>query len=94
MKEVFLVNLRENGTYCQPRITQHLCRIVHYELGMPAFDMHSLRHTRCSMLLTKGAPVKYVQTRLGHKNIETTLNIYTHLTEDMKKEGDNLLEEL
>lgn len=94
MKEVFMVNVREDGTYCQPRITQHLGRIVHYELGMPVFDMHSLRHTHCSVLLTKGAPTKYVQTRLGHKNIETTLNIYTHLTEDMKKEGDNILEDL
>lgn len=58
--EIFLVNVRENGTYCQPRITQHLGRIVHYQLGFPLFDMHSLRHTHRCMLLEEGAPIKFV----------------------------------
>ena len=92
--EIFLINVRENGTYCQPRITQHLGRIVHYQLGFPLFDMHSLRHTHCCMLLEEGAPIKFVQQRLGHKDIETTLNIYAHLTDKMEEQGVEILNRL
>lgn len=90
--ELFMVNIRENGSYCQPRITQHLGRIVHYELGYSVFDMHSLRHTHCCMLLDQGAPIKYVQQRLGHKRVDTTLNVYSHLTDKMEQEGNEVLE--
>lgn len=31
-----------------------------------------------------GAPIKLVQQVLGHINITTTLNIYTHVTEKME----------
>ena len=92
--EVFPLNIRENGTYCQPRITQHLCRIIHYQLGYTLFDMHSLRHTHCCMLLDEGAPIKFVQQRLGHKNVETTLNIYSHLTDKMEEIGTEILDKL
>lgn len=73
-----------NGNYIQARVMHHCGRIVHYKLDMPSWDFHTLRHTHTSMLLAAGADPKYVQQRLGHKNIETTLNIYTHVTEDMK----------
>ena len=92
--EVFPINIRENGTYCQPRITQHLCRIIHYQLGYTLFDMHSLRHTHCCMLLDENAPIKFVQQRLGHKNVETTLNIYSHLTDKMDEIGSEILDKL
>ena len=46
------------------------------------------------MLLTAGAKPKYVQERLGHKNIQVTLQIYQHLTEEMKSQGDSILEEM
>lgn len=92
--EMFLVNIRENGTYCQPRITQHLGRIVHYDLGYELFDMHSLRHTHCCILIDEGAPIKYVQKRLGHKRVETTLNVYSHLTDKMLQEGNDILDRI
>ena len=80
-----------NGGYVQPRVMHHCGRIVHYKLNMPSWDFHTLRHTHSSMLLSAGADPKYVQQRLGHKNIETTLNIYTHVTEDMKAKNIDFL---
>ncbi|EUJ59489.1 Lambda integrase-like protein(Phage) [Listeria fleischmannii FSL S10-1203] len=41
------------------------------------------------MMLEAGASVKYVAERLGHSNVEMTLNVYVHLTDDMKKEDMN-----
>lgn len=40
----------------------------------------------------KGASPKYVQYRLGHKNIQVTMQIYQHLTNKMSTENAQLLE--
>lgn len=47
---------------------------------------HGLRHTHCSILFESGATLKDVQDRLGHADIATTMNIYTHVTEQKKDE--------
>lgn len=74
-----LVCVRESGEFIQPRTIQHTCRVVHGSMGYPEFDFHSLRHTHCSMLLEAGAAPKYVQERLGHKNLQVTVNLlYGH----------------
>lgn len=62
------------------------------ELGFDKFDYHSLRHTHATMLAEKGASPKYVQYRLGHKNIQVTMHIYQHLTNKMSTENAQLLE--
>jgi integrase len=91
---IWMVNSRETGEYIQPRVTQHLGRIVHYQLGFKEFDYHSLRHTHTTMLLEAGANPKYVQTRLGHKNIQVTLQIYSHVTSKMQDDTIALLEKI
>lgn len=48
-------------------------------------SVHGFRHTSASMLFAAGATIKEVQTRLGHEDAQTTLNIYTHVT----KQQDN-----
>lgn len=42
--------------------------------------VHQMRHSHASMLFEAGANVKDVQERLGHADIKTTMNIYTHVT--------------
>lgn len=51
--------------------------------------VHGLRHTHCSLLFESGATVKEVQYRLGHKDIKTTLDIYTHLSKNQKTDTVN-----
>ena len=83
---------RENGTYISPRTMQHTSSVIHNQLQFEAFDYHSLRHTHTTMLIENGAPPIYVQKRLGHKNLDTTLNIYAnHLTEKFKEQGNMVL---
>lgn len=46
---------------------------------------HMLRHTHATDLVRQGWDMALVQKRLGHKSIQTTINIYTHLSsEDLK----------
>lgn len=59
------------------------------KFGFTEIKFHGLRHTHASMLFAAGATMKEVQERLGHSRIETTMNIYTHLTEDVKVETQN-----
>lgn len=49
------------------------------------FTYHCLRHTHASLLADSGVDAKIVQQRLGHSDITTTLNVYTHVTEGMKQ---------
>ncbi|AQL56445.1 tyrosine-type recombinase/integrase [Abyssicoccus albus] len=54
---------------------------------------YSLRHTHASYLISKGVTIEYISKRLGHANISITLDIYTHLLEEHKKEqGDKVRE--
>ncbi|RNA66203.1 tyrosine-type recombinase/integrase [Alteribacter keqinensis] len=47
--------------------------------------IHGLRHTHASLLFEAGASIKEVQERLGHTNIQMTMNIYTHVTDYLKE---------
>lgn len=50
---------------------------------------HGFRHTHASLLFESGATIKDVQERLGHSSIQTTSNIYTHVTESQNKKVMN-----
>lgn len=81
-----LVMRNENGTYSSIDSFKYPSRIIHHELNIQ-FNFHSLRHTHATMLIEAGVKPKAVQERLGHNNIETTLQTYVHNTEDMEQEA-------
>lgn len=43
---------------------------------------HDLRHTHASWLIADGNPLPFIQQRLGHENITTTISVYGHLLPD------------
>lgn len=53
---------------------------------------HTLRHTCISMMAQLGVPLKSIMQRVGHSDHKTTLQIYTHATEQMDKEMMDKLE--
>lgn len=52
---------------------------------LPRFSCHSLRHTFTTRLVEEGVNIKVVQDVLGHKDVETTLNIYADVTKELKQ---------
>ncbi|QNF30905.1 tyrosine-type recombinase/integrase [Metabacillus sp. KUDC1714] len=48
--------------------------------------IHGLRHIHASLLFVAGASIKEVQERLGHSDIQITMNIYTHVTDHLKEQ--------
>ena len=45
---------------------------------LPKVSVHSLRHTNATLLIAGGTDLRTVSKRLGHSNMTTTGNIYTH----------------
>lgn len=57
--------------------------------GLYPITTHGFRHTHATLLFASGMDIKQVQARLGHSNVQTTLNIYTHAMKDKQdKIGD------
>lgn len=49
----------------------------------PTHKLHDLRHTFATNCLEAGIPLKVVQIWLGHADIDTTADIYSHVTEKL-----------
>lgn len=55
---------------------------------------HIFRHTLVSYLAEKGVPLKAIMDRVGHEDSETTMKIYTHVTNRMKDKVVDVIDEL
>lgn len=62
---------------------------------------HSLRHTHTSLLIEAGImlgegefTIKEIQQRLGHTDINTTMNIYAHITKSIEEKASQKFSEL
>jgi integrase len=63
------------------------------ELGLDDIRFHDLRHTYAVTSLQSGDDVKTVQENLGHHTAAFTLDIYGHVSERMKQESANRMEQ-
>jgi integrase len=54
-------------------------------IGQPRVSWHSFRHTHATLLHASGEPLKTAQALLGHSDLETTLNVYSHTLSDSQK---------
>ena len=92
LPRIRMVCVAENGEYTSTDSFKYCARVIHKELLL-AFDYHSLRHTHATILIESGADIKDVQVRLGHSNIQATLQTYVHDTEVMSERSVDLFEQ-
>ena len=59
-------------------VTEHFAAIIQI-FGLRKIRFHDLRHSCASVLLAQGVPMKQIQEWLGHSDMSTTSNIYSHL---------------
>lgn len=57
---------------------------LNHHLKKVKLSTHMFRHTHVALLVEAGVPIKVISERLGHSKIDTTLDIYTHVTKNMK----------
>lgn len=60
--------------------------------NLPNISLHGLRHSHASYLFSNGFDITYISKRLGHSNIQTTLNIYTHLLDNSVVQQNSKIE--
>lgn len=82
-----LVFSNETNTYLQPTKTRKWIIQVQKKYQLEKITTHGLRHTHCSLLFEAGASIKEVQDRLGHTDVQTTMNIYAHVSKKAKEEA-------
>lgn len=75
-----LIFSNTNNEYIQPVQVQKWMYSVQKKHSLVKITPHGLRHTHCSLLFEAGASIKEVQDRLGHTDVKTTMDIYTHVT--------------
>lgn len=86
-KEIMPISVKENGELLTPYSFKYCAKVIHEELGNPLFHSHCLRHTHGTILAEGGAQPKTVMERLGHKDIQTTMNRYVFNTEKMQDDS-------
>ncbi len=57
-----------------------------------AAGFHCFRHSAASLINAETGNLKITQKFLGHSNVSTTADIYTHTSEDMEREAASALE--
>ena len=64
------------------------------KIGCPEARYHDLRHTFATLSLQNGDDIKTVSSNLGHATVAFTLDIYGHVSEQMKKDSAERMEKL
>lgn len=62
--------------------------------GLHKIRFHDLRHTHASLLLYQGIDIKTISERLGHSNIGITMNVYTHVLDELDKKASLAIDEI
>lgn len=83
---------RSNGyPFTVKKLGDRMRRIMRYIDIKKKLTPHSFRHSHISMMTESGIDLPTIMQRVGHEDPDTTLKVYTHVTEKMKvKSIDNL----
>lgn len=80
------------GTNISPSNLRKTFKKILKDTGIKEIKFHSLRHTYATTLFIKDVTPKVVQTLMGHSDIATTMNIYTHVNKESQVEAINKLD--
>lgn len=89
-----LIICTSKGTPINPENLKRTFQRLIKEANVPSIRLHDLRHTHATMLLASGVNAKVISERLGHTNIKTTLDIYSHVLPSMQEEAANQIDTL
>jgi integrase len=81
-----MIFFRDDGSPLRLAYPNEKLNIVIKKHKLHRITIHGLRHTHASLLFEAGASIKEVQERLGHSDIQMTMNIYTHVTDTLKEQ--------
>ena len=77
---------KEDSPLLPSVVRQRLHRLLDHA-GCERVRFHDLRHTFATNALAHGMDIKTLSTILGHVSAATTLNTYSHITEEMRRQA-------
>ena len=93
-KYLDMVCVNQVGELLKPNYITTRFPDVLKKYGLRPIRFHDLRHTCASLLLGKNINMKVIQMWLGHSNMSTTADIYSHLDSNAKTEAGRAIEGL
>lgn len=68
------------------------CSVFHFHENGLIFRFHELRHSYAVAAIKSGDDIKTVQSNLGHATASFTLDVYGHVTDQMKQDSARRME--
>ena len=87
-----LVFCNEIGERLSPHTVYNNYKRIVASIGLPDARLHDLRHSYAVAALRAGDDIKTVQGNLGHHAASFTLDVYGHVTEEMKQASADRME--
>lgn len=82
---IILTNPETNKPYSDTSLRKHFNYYIE-KSGVPKIRMYDLRHTFVTTMMSEGWEMYAISKRIGHSNIQTTINTYGHISENVRKE--------
>jgi integrase len=79
-----LVFSTEFGDYISTTTLVRTLRHILVRAGLPRIRFHDLRHSAATIMLGNGVHPKTVSEMLGHSTVAITLDLYSHVTQNMQ----------
>ena len=82
----------EVGEHLSPHTVYHNYKKIVASIGLPDARLHDLRHSFAVASIQAGDDLKTVQSNLGHATATFTLDVYGHVTQEMKQASADRME--
>lgn len=83
--------IQENGNVMNPSSINHWMNRFAMRNNLPHIHPHKFRHSQASILYASGVDAVTISSRLGHKQVSTTQNIYSHIMKDSDKKASEAI---
>ena len=89
-----LIFSNKTGGFLSYRTVYDCFKRIVDKIGSPSTRFHDLRHTYAVLAIKSGDDIKTVQENLGHATAAFTLDVYGHVTAQMKKDSADRMEQV
>lgn len=83
--DLIFFNYKTNKPYNDSTLRNHFNYYID-KACVSKIRMYDLRHTYAATMMSEGKKEYLFSKRMGHKNIQTTINVYGHLSKEIRKE--------
>lgn len=91
-EETNLVFTNAKGGFLSYRTVYDCFKRIVRKMGYPELRFHDLRHQYAVISLKNGDDIKTIQSNLGHATAAFTLDVYGHVTDEMRKNSADRME--